>query len=320
MSEQPLVSILIAAYNSEKYIAEALDSACAQTYSAIEIVVVDDGSTDRTRTIIESYTDPRIRYFFHEHAGIPKTRNKLLREARGDFLAYLDSDDVYLSEKIEEQVHFLQTHPEYAITYCDMLYFFDGDPGHFYKHTYRYYSGEIFKHLLQQMFITNTAILFHRRVLEVAGFYDETMREVEDLPYFLAMAHAGLQFGFLNKKLVKYRLRRDSNTRYEIIDDIAHGALYAMEQVKVRMTAEERVRYAINDIITRKKLLLALAYMGRRKRGRSLSLLRSIQPRKLQDFFLFYALMILSLFPSVFVETALRYVWHKKNERHFVAV
>ncbi len=316
----PLVSILIPVYNSEKYIRETLESALRQTYEYIEIVIVDDGSQDRTRDIITSYNDPRIRYIHKEHEGIPKTRNRLLREARGIYLTYLDSDDIYLPQKVEEQVQFLETHPEYALAYCDMRYFFDGKPETFYRHTYAYYSGDVFDKLLERMFITNTAIMFRREVLERVGYYDETFREVEDLPYFLKMARAGLQFGYLDKQLVYYRLRKDSNTQFNIIDDIAVGALYAFEKIAKTMTPEEMQGYDMDRKITKKKFFLAIAYLGKRKKRKAFEVLSSAHVTSVNEG-VFYGIVLLCMcIPGFFFERILRIAWHKKNEGHFILV
>jgi len=132
---QPLVSILITTFNSERYIRESLDSALTQTYANFEVVVVDGGSTDATRDIISKYTDSRVRPIFSEkRLGIKEGRNLLFKEARGAFLTFLDSDDIYLPEKVSEEAAFLEVHPDYAAVYCDIRYFYDGAPEKFYKH------------------------------------------------------------------------------------------------------------------------------------------------------------------------------------------
>ncbi|MDO8572007.1 MAG: glycosyltransferase [bacterium] len=315
-----LVSILIPAYNSEKYIRETLDSAVKQTYENIEIIIIDDGSTDTTGEIVASFDDHRIRYLWKENEGIIRTRNRLLKEAKGEYLAYLDSDDIYLPEKVEEEVLFLDAHQEYALVYCDMLYFFDGKPDIFYRHTYPYYSGNVFDKLLERMFVTNTAIMFRREVLDRVGYYDETMRQVEDLPYFLKMARAGLQFGYLDKRLVHYRLRKDSNTSFEIIDDIAADALSVFEKISEGMTSAERKKYNIVKAITKKKMKLALAYVGRRKRGDALHVLASTGISTPKDVIQYIIILLCMCIPGFLFESMLRTVWYKKNEGHFIPV
>jgi len=119
INKQPLVSILIPAYNAALFISETIESTLLQTYTNIEIIICDDGSSDTTKAIIENYI------FNHKNIilltnvvnlGIAKTRNKLLDRARGEYIAWLDSDDIALNTRIEKQVNFLTTNPSiYAV-------------------------------------------------------------------------------------------------------------------------------------------------------------------------------------------------------------
>jgi glycosyltransferase involved in cell wall biosynthesis len=106
VKDNPLVSVIIPCYNRETFIADAIDSALAQTYQNLEIIVVNDGSTDGTENVINGYlANPRVRYIKHEkNRGIPAARNTAIRQARGDYVAFLDSDDMWLPKKIESQL------------------------------------------------------------------------------------------------------------------------------------------------------------------------------------------------------------------------
>ena len=115
MAAPPTVTVVIPVYNREQYIAEAIDSILCQTFADFELLVIDDGSTDRSREIVQSYRDPRIRFVCNEtNEGIPKTRNKGIQLARGKYLAVLDSDDWAYPERLAKQVAFLDSHPDYA--------------------------------------------------------------------------------------------------------------------------------------------------------------------------------------------------------------
>lgn len=112
-----LVSIIMPAYNCSRFIREAIDSVLAQTYTAWELLIVDDCSTDDTAAIIASYQDERIHYFRNEqNSGAALSRNKALREAKGKYIAFLDADDSWMPEKIEKQVAFMEQNG-YAFTY-----------------------------------------------------------------------------------------------------------------------------------------------------------------------------------------------------------
>ena len=111
----PRVSVVIPVYNRELYIGAAIESVLAQTFSDFELLVVDDGSRDATRDVARSFHDERIRLVCHErNRGIAPTRNAGVDAARGEYLAFLDSDDVALPERLAEQVDFLDHHPHHA--------------------------------------------------------------------------------------------------------------------------------------------------------------------------------------------------------------
>src|SRR4051812_9656174 len=115
MTDSPKVTALIPVYDREPYVGEAIESILAQTFTDFELLVIDDGSTDRSRDIVRSYRDSRVRLGCNaNNEGIPKTRNKGLRLARGEYLAFLDSDDWACAERFARQVTFLDTHPDYA--------------------------------------------------------------------------------------------------------------------------------------------------------------------------------------------------------------
>lgn len=103
-----LVSIIMPSYNTAKFIEETLDSVLAQTYTNWELIIVDDCSTDDSDAVVAKYQDPRIRYLKNEHnSGAAVSRNRALREAKGRWIAFLDSDDLWTPEKLEEQIRFM---------------------------------------------------------------------------------------------------------------------------------------------------------------------------------------------------------------------
>ena len=101
------LKILLSTYNGEKYLNQQLDSLFSQTYENFELIIVDDGSTDSTRDLIKSYTDSRIVYLYQENKGVSASRNLALSKSKGDFIAFLDSDDNWLKEKLEKTVKYL---------------------------------------------------------------------------------------------------------------------------------------------------------------------------------------------------------------------
>lgn len=115
MTDSPKVSVVIPVYNREKYVGDAIDSILAQTFPDFELLVIDDGSTDGSVEIVRSYNDPRLRLVCNEtNLGVPKARNRGIQLARGEYLAFLDSDDWAYPERFAKQVTFLDNHLDYA--------------------------------------------------------------------------------------------------------------------------------------------------------------------------------------------------------------
>ncbi len=107
----PLISVIIPVYNGENYLADAIESVLAQTYPAVEIIVVDDGSTDGSAGIIRQFSPP-VRYCFQENRGLGAARNRGVSESRGDYLSFLDADDLWLPDKLSRQMEVFQTNPD----------------------------------------------------------------------------------------------------------------------------------------------------------------------------------------------------------------
>lgn len=120
---KPLVSVILAVYNGEKYLNEAIETVLAQTYSPIELLIVNDGSQDRTESIAQTYGS-KIRYFYQPNQGQPTAANLGIRMAQGSYLAFQDADDLYLSDKIALQVEFLEARPHVDLVFGHVEQFF----------------------------------------------------------------------------------------------------------------------------------------------------------------------------------------------------
>jgi len=178
--KQPLVSIITPAYNAEPFIKRSIDSALSQSYANIELIIIDDGSTDSTAEIIKSYDDKRIRYLHQSNQGQGAARNYGIRESKGELITFLDADDEYTTDKVKEQAEFLLSNNDYQAVYCNALHFFTDEPGFFFKKDRDYPSGDIFPALLEGSLINPNTIMFRREVLErfcfetgVQGRYSE---------------------------------------------------------------------------------------------------------------------------------------------------
>lgn len=136
-----LVSIIIPCYNRADIVRETIDSVLAQTYERFEIILVDDGSTDNTREVISAYADRRIRYFYQANAGLSAARNSGLNVAKGEFIAFLDSDDIWHEWKLSAQVEIFRRHPEAGLIWSDMSTFTNAGAIEDERHLRTFYSA-----------------------------------------------------------------------------------------------------------------------------------------------------------------------------------
>lgn len=177
----PQVSVIIPTYNRAQYIEESVRSVLAQTYRDLEVVVVDDGSVDETGIIVNSIADPRLRYIRQENLGRSKARNHALSLARGKYITFLDSDDLYLPGKIELQVEYLKKHPDAGMVYTSAYCINDG--GEMLAHRYEAtVSGRIYEQIafFTPVTITLPTVMTYRKVMDDVGGFDENMHRFED--------------------------------------------------------------------------------------------------------------------------------------------
>jgi glycosyltransferase involved in cell wall biosynthesis len=263
MENPPLVSIIIPTWNTASYVREAVDSALAQTYQNCEVIVVDDGSTDNTKAVLGPYISAkRITYMYQANTGLSGARNTGIKASHGEFIALLDSDDVFLPEKIAEQVAYLTEHPACDVSYCNLFHFWDGEQA-LLRLNYEYYSGDdVLPHLLHMNFIAPLSVVLRRSVIERFGMFDENLKRSEDLEFWLRLAHGGARFEFLPKRLAKLRMRKTANLQgVESQPKVKETMLEVLERVSATMTPEERARVDMRKYQKRYRLNLGLAYL-----------------------------------------------------------
>ena len=187
-------------------VCEAIDSALAQTYAEFEVVVVDDGSTDGTMEALAAKYGDRVRAFRQENAGSAKARNRGVAEAKGEYIAFLDSDCLWAKDKIAKQVAYLDAHPDDALVYTPHLPV--GEKGEVLRdlpNIKTYHSGRIFNHLYGEThFLSNPSVMIRKKVVEEVGGFDESFRLCQDAEMYLRVAHAH-RIGVLEEALTYYR-------------------------------------------------------------------------------------------------------------------
>jgi glycosyltransferase involved in cell wall biosynthesis len=182
----PKVSVIIPTYNRVEYIARAIDSVLNQTYQDFEIIVIDDGSTDQTKEKLIPYKD-KIKYVYQENGGISEARNRGIQESTGKYLAFLDSDDWWLSEKLAEQVNILDTHPTVGIVYSRMPII--NEKGETIGMKPSGVSGKNFKELIEVWGdLPTSTVMTRKECFDKTGLFDKFLPPMEDIDMWLRIS------------------------------------------------------------------------------------------------------------------------------------
>ncbi len=212
MSEQPLVSVIIPAYNAEAFIQETLRSVLAQTYTNLEVLVVDDGSHDRTAEMVKGFVkqDARVTLLQQPNAGVAAARNLAIQQAKGEFIAPIDADDIWFPQNIAKQVQrFVESSADVGLVYSWSLDIDEHDLPIGEIHAARV-EGDVYLTLLCHYFLANaSASLIRRSCLEKVGTYNCKFRKnhaqgCEDWDLYLRLAEE-FEFRFVPEFLVSYR-------------------------------------------------------------------------------------------------------------------
>ncbi|MHB9156226.1 MAG: glycosyltransferase family 2 protein, partial [Endomicrobiales bacterium] len=210
----PKVSVIIPAYNNGIYLPESIESVLKQTYQDFEILVIDDGSTDKTRETAERYAREyphRVRYAYQENRGAGAARNKGLTQAKGEYLAFLDADDRWLSTKLEKQVHLLDSRPDIGLVYTN-LFFVDRENNVVRHGTLDGFSlprGEVSLFFYFRYFMYTSTVMLRKRCAERVGFFREDISVSEDFDFLLRVS-AVCKVECQEEKLLAKRSREDS--------------------------------------------------------------------------------------------------------------
>jgi glycosyltransferase involved in cell wall biosynthesis len=182
-----MVSVVIATYNRCEMVREAVASVIAQTDAAMEVIVVDDGSADDTASVLESFGSA-IRLVLQSHRGVSAARNTGIRAAAGEWLAFLDSDDLWLPRKLRVQLEFFRKHREFRICQTEEIWVRNGrklNPKKYHKKP----RGHCFPQLLERCLISPSAVMIHREVFAEVGFFDESLPVCEDYDLWLRIGY-----------------------------------------------------------------------------------------------------------------------------------
>lgn len=237
---KPEVSIIITTFNYGKFIKETLHSILKQTYSNYEILIIDDGSTDNTSDIVSEWEEPfkgRLRYFYKENQGVAIARNYGIFKAKGDYIAFVDADDIWFEDSLQKLVSCIKDNADYGLVYGNVRMYditFKKNFGlRFQTGSYPApFEGKCFDKLfIHGNFIHTSASIVRRQVFEKAGFFDERFRCGEDLDMWIRLS-AIFEIKYLDEILTKVR-RHHSSLSFSLLS--AHKSKILMTRKLLKL-------------------------------------------------------------------------------------
>lgn len=220
----PRVSVVIPTYNCARFLGQTIDSALRQAYRDFEIIVVDDGSTDDTQQVVAGY-GKTIRYVYQSNQGASAARNVALSIASGEFIAYLDADDLWIADKLSRQVEYLDAHPACGFLHTEVSVI---DEQNNVLHTRFNYEtnrpvpqGLCIRELLLRSHIQTLTVLERRTAFDDAGMFDLRLPVAQDYLHWLGVVLRGYEVGYLAEPLGQYRWRAGSlmSSQRRLVED-----------------------------------------------------------------------------------------------------
>ncbi|MBD2448463.1 glycosyltransferase [Nostoc sp. FACHB-152] len=208
-SNSPIISVIIPAYNSEKTIKSTIDSVLNQTFKNFELIVINDGSTDSTLNIISQIQDHRLKVFSFDNAGGNISRNRGLHQAVGEFVSFLDADDIWTTDKLASQLEALQANTDAKVAYSWTDYI-DENGKFLVAGNHLAVNGDVYERLLVSNFLENGSnpLIYREALVELGGF-DESLKAAQDWDMWLRLA-AKYSFICVPEVQILYRVSANS--------------------------------------------------------------------------------------------------------------
>jgi len=258
----PTVSVVIATYNYGRYLAGALDSVLAQTFTDWEAIVVDDGSTDETPEVVERFLhDRRVRYHRIDHAGQPATKNTGIRLTTAPLVAFLDADDRWLPAKVERQVALFNADPDLGVAYTKRIWM--GPEGELLvKEHPPLHRGHVLTPMFKDNFVTFSSSMVRRAVLDDVGLFDERIPLAIDYDLWLRVARR-YRFDYVDEPLVMYR------TGHANLSQRGEERLFIALEIMGRFLDENGGRSEFHPAWVRRSYAETYLHIGQAKARRS---------------------------------------------------
>lgn len=313
------ISVIIPAYNAACTILETVNSVQQQTFLDFEIIIINDGSTDNLLGQLSAINDPRLKVFSYENGGLPVARNRGIHHATGEYIAFLDADDLWTPDKLELQLAALQSHPKAGVAYS-WTYFMDELGQSFHSGQNITATGNIYADLLVSNFLAHGSNPLIRRVaVDSVGEFNSSLLSAEDWDYWLRLA-AIWEFVLVPKAQIFYR--QSSKSMSSRVDVMERYQLEVIAQAFERAPAE--LQYLKNQSLAKIYQYSAQLYLTRttgadgirqaaKKLGKSIQLYPPILwQQKTQK--LIFKLFLLIILPAYYSRTLLKWISQSKAQ------
>lgn len=224
---KPLVSVIIPTYNNSDFIVDTINSVLVQDYNNIEIIIINDGSTDDTHKVLLPYMSDIV-YVEQKNKGPSVARNNGIKRAKGDFIAFIDSDDMWMSDKLNRQVEVFHLNPNAAIVYSKVAEYKDDYPNNIRVRPINIESGKIFEKILLSSIIPLSSVMIKKVIFDDIGLFDEDLMTAEDTNLWLRVSMVYTIVG-IDEVLVKKR--KHSRNISDMHDSIPVGTLDNLNKI-----------------------------------------------------------------------------------------
>jgi glycosyltransferase involved in cell wall biosynthesis len=273
--------VVIPVFNGEKFIGQALESVFSQTYKDFEVICIDDGSSDGSPEVIAQYGG-KVRYFRQENAGPSSARNAAMNMSRGEFIAFLDQDDLWYPDKLRLQMDYLKRHPDVAMVHSNINISRDDVVIHHGLPIERRQNGSsVFEELYLGNFINSITVVARRKIFDIIGLFDEDFRMAQDYDLWMRIA-SRFKIAYQDEIMAEYRLHDNNSSRNNIAvikDDL--NILYKMRSLYPSLVSSIPVEKVRKRYFT-KYYMQGYAYFCQHDlRNARMSFLKSLKYKKM---------------------------------------
>jgi len=257
-----MISVIIPTYNSEQFILQSVISVFKQSYKNYELIVVDDGSTDNTRNLLNQYRK-NLQYIYQKNSGVSSARNTGIKKSKGEYIAILESDDFYEKYFLEELAEFIDI-IDTDIVYCNMNIVDENN-----KNIGIRYKKEpepvTIKRMLIQNYIVPSQTLIRKKLIENIGLFDEQIEVGDDWDFWLRALLNGCNFKYLNKCLTNYRVYKNQSRSFMNIDKAYKNELLILDKFYANFNLPPELFKIKNLVYTNRILTFRNLYLKQKK-------------------------------------------------------